>query len=60
MTQSPFDQLAKQYLEEFLSPIGTVDGLRPTIGHQECEIPGEAKYIWFKPKVIASFHGLWD
>ena len=38
MTQSPFDQLAKQYLEEFLSPIGRVD--------REYEIPGEAKYVW--------------
>lgn len=43
MTQSPFDQLAKQYLEEFLSPIGTVE--------REYEIPGEAKYVdvWFTP-----------
>ena len=43
MTQSPFDQLAKQYLEEFLSPIGRVD--------REYEIPGEAKYVdvWFTP-----------
>jgi hypothetical protein len=51
MTQSPFDSLAKQYLEDFLTPIGTVDGLRPTIGHREYEIPGESKYVdvWFTP-----------
>jgi Domain of unknown function (DUF4351) len=43
MTQSPFDQLAKSYLEEFLKPIGTVE--------RQYEVPGEAKYvdIWFIP-----------
>ena len=43
MTQSPFDQLAKQYLEEFLAPIGTVE--------RQYEVPGEAKYVdvWFIP-----------
>jgi hypothetical protein len=43
MTQSPFDQLSKQYLEEFLAPIGTIQ--------RQYEIPGEAKYvdIWFTP-----------
>jgi Domain of unknown function (DUF4351) len=37
MAQNPFDQLAKQYLEEFLAPIGQV------IRNQE--IPGEAKFV---------------
>ena len=43
MTQSPFDQLAKSYLEEFLKPIGTVE--------RQYEVPGESKYvdIWFIP-----------
>jgi Domain of unknown function (DUF4351) len=43
MTQSPFDQLAKSYLEEFLKPIGTVE--------RQYEVPGETKYvdIWFIP-----------
>lgn len=43
MAQSPFDQLSKQYLEEFLAPIGTVQ--------RQYEIPGEAKFVdvWFVP-----------
>jgi Domain of unknown function (DUF4351) len=43
MTQSPFDQLSKSYLEEFLKPIGTVE--------RQYEVPGEAKYVdvWFMP-----------
>jgi hypothetical protein len=43
MTQSPFDQLSKSYLEEFLKPIGRVE--------RQYEVPGEAKYvdIWFIP-----------
>ncbi len=43
MTQSPFDQLSKSYLEEFLKPIGTVE--------RQYEIPGEAKHVdvWFIP-----------
>jgi hypothetical protein len=43
MTKSPFDQLAKQYLEEFLSPFGKVE--------RQYEIPGEAKFVdvWFIP-----------
>jgi hypothetical protein len=43
MTQSPFDQLAKQYLEDFLTPIGSVE--------RQYEIPGETKYVdvWFTP-----------
>ncbi len=43
MTQIKFDQLSKQYLEEFLAPIGTVQ--------RQYEVPGEAKFIdvWFVP-----------
>ncbi|MCY7391742.1 MAG: flagellar assembly protein H, partial [Leptolyngbyaceae cyanobacterium CAN_BIN12] len=43
MAQNPFDQLSKQYLEEFLTPIGTVQ--------RQYEIPGEAKFVdvWFVP-----------
>jgi Domain of unknown function (DUF4351) len=43
MTQSPFDQLSKSYLEEFLKPIGTVE--------RQYEVPGEAKHVdvWFIP-----------
>lgn len=43
MTQTPFDQLAKQYLEEFLSPFGKVE--------RQYEIPGEAQFVdvWFIP-----------
>lgn len=43
MTQAPFDQLAKQYLEEFLSPFGKVE--------RQYEIPGESKFVdvWFVP-----------
>jgi hypothetical protein len=37
MTQTPHDQLAKQYLEEFLSPLGTVQ--------RQYEVPGETKFI---------------
>ncbi len=44
MTQTPHDQLAKKYLEEFLTPFGIVQ--------RQYEVPGEAKYIdvWFIPK----------
>lgn len=44
MTQTPHDQLAKQYLEEFLSPLGTVQ--------RQYEVPGEAKFVdvWFVPQ----------
>lgn len=44
MTQTPHDQLAKQYLEEFLTPFGIVQ--------RQYEVPGETKYIdvWFIPK----------
>lgn len=43
MAQNPFDQLSKQYLEEFLAPLGTVQ--------RQYEIPGEAKFVdvWFVP-----------
>lgn len=43
MAQNAFDQLSKQYLEEFLAPIGTVQ--------RQYEIPGEAKFVdvWFVP-----------
>jgi hypothetical protein len=44
MTQTPHDQLAKKYLEEFLTPFGMVQ--------RQYEVPGETKYIdvWFIPK----------
>jgi hypothetical protein len=44
MTQSPFDQMSKQYLEEVLSPFGIVQ--------RQYEVPGEAKFIdvWFVPQ----------
>jgi hypothetical protein len=43
MTQTPFDQLAKQYLEEFLAPMGKVE--------RQYEVPGEPKFVdvWFMP-----------
>ncbi len=43
MTQTPHDQLAKQYLEEFLTPFGAVQ--------RQYEVPGEAKFVdvWFVP-----------
>jgi hypothetical protein len=43
MTQAPHDQLAKQYLEEFFTPLGWVE--------RQYEVPGEAKYVdvWFVP-----------
>ena len=43
MTRTPFDQFAKQYLEELLTPYGQVEVSR--------EIPGEARLIdlWFNP-----------
>ncbi len=45
MAQNPFDQLAKQYLEDFLSPMGTVS--------RHHEVPGETKYVdvWFVPNL---------
>lgn len=43
MTQVPFDQLSKQYLEEFLAPLGMVQ--------RNLEVLGESKFvdIWFVP-----------
>jgi hypothetical protein len=43
MAQNPFDQLAKQYLEDILSPIGQVTC--------NLEIPGESKFVdvFFNP-----------
>lgn len=48
MAQNSFDQLSKQYLEEFLAPIGTVQ--------RQYEIPGEAKFVdvWFVPDPTVS------
>ena len=48
MAQNSFDQLSKQYLEEFLTPIGTVQ--------RQYEIPGEAKFVdvWFVPNPDAA------
>ncbi|MGI0494334.1 flagellar assembly protein H [Alkalinema pantanalense CENA528] len=46
MTQTPHDQLAKQYLEEFLAPFGVVQ--------RQYEVPGETKFIdvWFVPQMM--------
>jgi hypothetical protein len=43
MTRIRFDQLAKQYLEEFLEPLGTVQ--------RNLEVPGESTFVdvWFNP-----------
>lgn len=43
MSRIRFDQLAKQYLEEFLEPLGTVQ--------RSLEVPGEPKFVdvWFTP-----------
>jgi hypothetical protein len=48
VAQNSFDQLSKQYLEEFLTPIGIVQ--------RQYEIPGEAKFvdIWFIPNSDAT------
>jgi hypothetical protein len=45
MTQIPFDQFSKQYLEEFLTPLGSVQ--------RQYEVPGEAKFVdvWFVPNM---------
>lgn len=47
MAQNNSDQLAKQYLEEFLAPSGTLQ--------RQYEIPGEAKFVdvWFVPNPAA-------
>ncbi len=43
MPRIRFDQLAKQYLEVFLEPLGTVQ--------RNLEVPGESKFVdvWFMP-----------
>jgi hypothetical protein len=43
MTRTPFDQFSKQFLEEFLTPLGEV---KPNM-----EVPGESRFtdIWFAP-----------
>jgi hypothetical protein len=43
MTQIPFDQLAKEFLQELLTPLGNVE--------RSFEVPGESKFIdvWFQP-----------
>jgi hypothetical protein len=45
MTQIPFDQLAKEYLQELLTPLGQVE--------RSFEVPGEPKFIdvWFQPAI---------
>lgn len=47
MTQIPFDQLAKQFLEEVLEPFGEVQ--------RNFEVPGESKYVdvWFTPNPVS-------
>jgi hypothetical protein len=54
MSRIRFDQLAKQYLEEFLEPLGTVQ--------RNLEVPGEPKFVdvWFTPapEEIASVSNL--
>ncbi|NJP11681.1 MAG: flagellar assembly protein H [Leptolyngbyaceae cyanobacterium RU_5_1] len=43
MTQIPFDQLAKEFLQELLTPLGQVE--------RSFEVPGEPKFVdvWFQP-----------
>ncbi|KAM3094202.1 flagellar assembly protein H [Phormidesmis sp. 146-12] len=43
MTQIPFDQLAKQFLQTVLTPLGNVE--------RSLEVPGESKFVdvWFEP-----------
>jgi hypothetical protein len=45
MTQIPFDQLAKEFLQELLTPLGKVE--------RSFEVPGEPKFIdvWFQPAI---------
>jgi hypothetical protein len=47
MTQIPFDQLAKEFLQELLTPLGQVE--------RSFEVPGEPKFIdvWYQPDSIA-------
>ena len=48
MSRTPFDAFCKQFLETFLSPIGTVNINR--------EIPGESRWVdvWFEPNIPAT------
>jgi hypothetical protein len=48
MTRFSSDQLAKQYLQDFLEPLGTVQ--------RNLEVPGEPKFvdIWFSPNPTAA------
>ncbi len=48
MSRIRFDQLAKQYLEDFLEPLGTVQ--------RNLEVPGEPKFVdlWFTPTTPTS------
>ncbi len=48
MSRIRFDQLAKQYLEDFLEPLGTVQ--------RNLEVPGEPKFVdlWFTPSPTRS------
>ena len=48
MTRTPFDQFAKQYLEELLTPYGQVEVSR--------EIPGEARLTIVTGKQIGRAH----
>jgi hypothetical protein len=43
MTQIPFDQFAKEFLQDLLTPLGVVE--------RSFEVPGEPKYVdvWFQP-----------
>jgi len=52
MSQISFDQLSKQYLEEFLSPLEEVK--------RNLEIPGESKFvdIYFAPNRTSSIDDL--
>jgi len=47
MTQIPFDQLSKEFLQELLTPLGRVE--------RSFEVPGEPKLIdvWFQPSTGA-------
>jgi hypothetical protein len=47
MTKIPFDQLAKEFLQELLTPLGTVE--------RSFEVPGEPRFIdvWFQPNPLA-------
>lgn len=48
MTQIPFDQLAKEFLQELLTPLGQVE--------RSFEVPGEPKFVdvWFQPATTAN------